>query len=61
MRDLFALAIFRLEHISAFLAEDALVEAITLLPMTFLLNTLRLNNISRVTRDYILEFSCFLL
>jgi hypothetical protein len=61
MRDFFALAIFRLGHISALLAEDALVEAMILLPMTFLLNALRLNNISRATRDDLLQFSFFFL
>jgi hypothetical protein len=61
MRDFFALAIFRLEHISALLAEDALVEEIILLPMTFLLNALRLDNISRATRDHMLQFSFFML
>jgi hypothetical protein len=61
MRDFFALAIFRLEHITALLAEDALVEAILLLPMTFLLNALRLDNISRATRDHMLQFSFFFL
>jgi hypothetical protein len=53
--------IFHLEHISALLAEDALVDAIILLPMTFILNALRLDNISRATWDHLLQFSFFLL
>jgi hypothetical protein len=61
MRNFFALAIFHLEHISALLAEKALVEAIILLPMMLLLNALHLDNISRVIRDHMLQFSCFLL
>jgi hypothetical protein len=54
MWNFFALAIFCLEHIGALLAENALVETLILLPMTFLLNALRLDNISKATRDHMI-------
>jgi hypothetical protein len=60
MRDAYPLAITRVENIVALIDQDAIVEAIILLPMTLCFAATRLETIPRDTRSHLLRIAFFL-
>jgi hypothetical protein len=60
MRDAYPLVIARVEHINKLLENDAIAEAVVWLPLCLCFNAVRLENITRSTRVFMLRISWFL-
>jgi hypothetical protein len=57
MRDAYPLVIARVEHVIQLFQEDANAEAVAWLPLCLCFNAIRLDTITRETRDFMLQIS----
>jgi hypothetical protein len=61
MRDAYPLVITRIEHINALFQNDAIAEGVAWLPLCLCFNAIRLENITRETRTFMLKISWFMI